>query len=77
KNKTSVAIVDGSETIEDLQKLSIDMQLYFGLGCRNVTKIYVPKNYDFLPLLDALKAFDYLMDLHKYKHNYDYQLALL
>ena len=77
KNKTSVAILDGTESEEALLQLATDMQLYFGLGCRNITKIYVPRQYDFIKLLDALKAFDYLMDLHKYKHNYDYQLALL
>jgi hypothetical protein len=37
----------------------------------------VPKEYDFIPLLTALKKYDYLIDQHKYKHNYDYQLALL
>jgi hypothetical protein len=51
--------------------------LYFGLGCRNITQLFVPKNYDFLPLLNALRKYDYFMDYHKYKHNFDYHLALL
>ncbi len=76
-NRTSVAVLDGTETLSELDSLADDIQSYFGLGCRNITKLYVPHNYDFIPLLDALKKYDYLMDFHKYKHNYDYQLALL
>jgi Acyl-CoA reductase (LuxC) len=76
RNRTSVAVLDGTETVEALDKLSDDIQLYFGLGCRNVTKLYVPKDYDFVPLLDVLlKYYNYLV-YHKYKHNYDYQLAI-
>jgi len=77
KNKTSIAILDGSESVEDLNLLADDMMLYFGMGCRNVTQIWVPTEYDFLPLVTALKKYDYLVDQHKYKHNYDFQLALL
>jgi hypothetical protein len=77
RNRTSVAILTGRETNAELAALASDIQLYFGLGCRNVTKLYVPKNYDFIPLLQALKQYDYYMDFHKYKHNYDYQLAVL
>lgn len=76
KNKTSVAILSGSETIEDLENLANDVHLYFGLGCRNVTKIYVPENYDFIPLLEAFKKFSWLSEHHKFKNNYDYNLAL-
>jgi hypothetical protein len=60
-----------------LEGLADDVYQYFGRGCRNVTKIYVPLNYDFKPLLEALKKYDYLIDFHKYKNNYDYRLALL
>ncbi len=77
RNCTSVAVLDGTETKEQLKLLADDIQLYFGLGCRNITKLYVPQNYDFLSLIDALKKYDYFLDLHKYKHNFDYQLALL
>lgn len=76
RNRTSVAVLDGTETAEELDKLSDDIQLYFGLGCRNVTKLYVPKDYDFVPLLNALRKYDHYFLYHKYKHNYDYQLAL-
>jgi len=77
KNRTSVAVLNGNETGEELDKLADDIQLYFGLGCRNVTKLFVPQGYDFMPLLEALKKYEYFMDMHKYKHNFDYQLALL
>ena len=77
KNRTSVAILDGAETSADIDKLTDDIQLYFGLGCRNITKLFVPKDYDFIPLLQALNKYGYFTDFHKYKHNFDYQLALL
>jgi hypothetical protein len=77
KNKTSIAILDGKETTEELALLAEDCMLYFGMGCRNVTQIWVPEGYDFIPFLTALKKYNYLLDQHKYKHNYDYQLALL
>lgn len=77
KNKTSIAILDGHETEAELALLADDCMLYFGMGCRNVTQIWVPEGYDFIPFLNALKKYNYLLDQHKYKHNYDYQLALL
>ena len=77
KNKTSVAILEGSETQDELDLLVDDMMLYFGMGCRNVTQVWVQIGYDFIPLINALKKYSYLADQHKFKHNYDYQLALL
>jgi hypothetical protein len=77
RNRTSVAVIDNTETKQELEKLADDIQTYFGLGCRNVTKLYVPLDYDSIPLLNALKKYDYFLDFHKYKHNFDYQLALL
>jgi hypothetical protein len=76
KNRTSVAILTGKENKEDLERLADDVYQYFGLGCRNVTKIFIPRNYDFIPLLNAFKKYDYLVDHHKYKNNYDYNLAI-
>ena len=60
-----------------LEALADDVYLYFGLGCRNVTKLYVPRDYDFLPLLNAFKKYGWAFDIHKYKNNYDYQLAIM
>jgi hypothetical protein len=77
RNRTSVALLTGAETMQDLERLADDVYQYFGLGCRNVTQIYVPVNYDFLFLLDAFRKYNYLSDLNKYKHNYDYQLTIL
>jgi Acyl-CoA reductase (LuxC) len=76
RNRTSVSVLNGNETTTELEKLADDVHLYFGMGCRNVTKIYVPKEYDFIPLLSAFKKYDYFKDHNKYRNNYDYNLAL-
>lgn len=76
RNRTSIAILEGDETTEELQSLADDVFLYFGLGCRNVTQIHVPENYDFLPLLDAFRKYGWMADHNKYKNNYDYRLSL-
>lgn len=76
KNRTSVAILSGKESKEDLEKLADDVYQCFGLGCRNITKIFVPKDYDFVPLLNAFRKYNYLADHNKYKNNYDYNLAI-
>jgi len=77
RNRTSVAILTGQETVADLEQLAGDVNQYYGLGCRNVTKLYVPANYDFVPLLGAFKQYTDFADHNKYKNNYDYQLAIL
>ncbi len=76
KNRTSVAILNGSESKEELEKLSDDIHVYFGLGCRNVTKVFVPAAYDFVPLLQSFHQYKYFADHHKYKNNYDYNLSI-
>lgn len=76
RNRTSVAILSGNESIDQLDKLADDVYQYFGLGCRNVTKIYVPEDYDFIPLLSSFKKYNYLADHNKYKNNYDYNLSI-
>ena len=76
KNRTSIAIIDGSESTEELELLADDIQLYFGLGCRNITQVLVPENYDFVPLLNALKKYDYFREHDKYKNNFDYYLTI-
>ena len=77
RNKTSVAILTGNESAADLEKLSGDIHLYFGLGCRNVTKLFVPKGYDFVPLIRSFDNYSHFIDQHKYKNNYDYQLSIM
>lgn len=76
RNRTSVAIINGSETMGELEKLSDDIHAYFGLGCRNVTKIYVPQGYDFVPMLKSFHKYRYFADHNKYRNNYDYNLSM-
>lgn len=76
KNRTSVGILTGNETETELSLLADDVMQYFGLGCRNITKLYVPTGYNFVPLLNALRKYSWMFDHHKYRNNYDYQLAI-
>ncbi len=76
-NKTSVAVLTGNESTAELELLADDVNLYFGLGCRNVTNIYLPPHFEFITLLDVFKKYHYFSDHHKYRNNYDYSLALL
>ena len=76
KNRTSVGIITGAESTEQLEKLSDDIHNFFGLGCRNVTKTFAPAGYDFVPLLAAFHKYIYFADHHKYKNNYDYNLSI-
>ncbi len=75
-NRTSVAVLTGNETIEDFKKLAKDVFTYFGLGCRNVTKLYLPINYDFIPLLDEWTHLTKLLQHHKYANNYEYHRGI-
>lgn len=75
-NRTSVAVLTGNETKEELENLSDDIHIFFGLGCRNVTKVFVPEGYDFVPLLQSFHRYKYFADHHKYKNNYDYTLTI-
>lgn len=77
KNRTSCAILTGNESDEDIEKLGIDIFSYFGLGCRNVSKLYVPTDYDFVILLSRLESFKDIIHHHKYCNNYDYQKSIL
>jgi len=77
KNRTSVAILSGNESEKELEHLADDVYQYFGLGCRNVTKLYVPQEYDFVPLLNAFRKYDQLKHHNKFRNNYDYNLALM
>ncbi len=75
-NKNGVAVLSGNETKEELRLLGNDIFDYFGLGCRNVSKIYVPQEYDFIPLMEVLDEFDEMALHNKYKNNFDYNLAI-
>lgn len=75
-NRTSVSVLDGNETPDELRGLGHDIFDYFGLGCRNVTKLFVPEGYDFGSFLDEMKGFSNVMNNIKYKNNYDYNLSI-
>lgn len=76
KNRNSVAILKGNETAEDLAGLASDIFSYFGLGCRNVSKLYVPAGYDFNILFNAFQTWSHLINHNKYMNNYDYHRAV-
>ncbi|THH41781.1 acyl-CoA reductase [Neolewinella litorea] len=77
RNRNAVAVLTGEETEEQLRGLGDDIFSYFGLGCRNVSKIYVPEGYDFNPLLEVLHEWRHLQNHTKWKNNFDYNFALL
>ena len=77
RNRTSVAVLTGQETGAELALLGPDIFQYYGLGCRNVSKLFVPEGYDFVPLLDALHGFETVLHHHKYNNNYDYNKSIL
>ncbi len=76
KNRNSVAVITGKETKEDLEKLSEDIFRYYGLGCRNVSKLYVPENYDFDAFFKAMYKWNPIINQDKYANNYDYNKAV-
>ena len=76
KNRTAVAVLTGAETTEELQRLGEDVFRYFGLGCRNVSKLYLPEGYALDPLLEALHTHREIVIHSKYKNNFDYNFAV-
>jgi hypothetical protein len=76
KNRHSIAILTGDESSDDLSKLGSDIFTYFGLGCRNVSKILVPQNYNFNTLLSSLENYQDLSNHNKYANNYQYHRAI-
>lgn len=77
KNRTGIAILDGNETTEELSGLIADAYTYFGLGCRNVTKLYLPVGYDLNKIFEASLPFSYLMENKKFANNYTYHKTLM
>jgi len=76
KNRNSVAVLKGDESEEELRLLGEDIFRYFGLGCRSVSKLFVPKNYDFDALFKAIYPYKGLINYKKYQNNYDYNKAV-
>ncbi len=75
RNRNGIAILDGKESSPELTALGEDIFCYFGLGCRSISKLFIPENYDFTPLIRALQAYNYLADHKKYMNNYSYNRA--
>jgi len=76
RNRNGVAILDGTEHADDLKKLGEDIFRYFGLGCRNVSKLYVPENYNFNLFFESMYGFNEVMGHNKYLNNFEYNNAL-
>lgn len=76
KNRTSVAILDGTETEQQLHELGKDIFTYFGLGCRNVSQLLIPEDFDLDRFFGAIVSFGEIVNNHKYANNYDYNKAV-
>ena len=76
KSRNSVAVLSGNETKEQLAALGEDIFRYFGLGCRNVSKLFVPKDYSFVPFFEAIFEYQDVIHYEKYANNYDYNKAV-
>lgn len=77
KSRTSIAVLTGNETPEDYNRLGADIFTYFGLGCRNVSKLYVPQGYDIAQFYEGIAGYYHHIDHHKYANNYTYHKAIL
>lgn len=76
RNRNGVAVLTGDETHEELTLLCDDIFLYYGLGCRNVSKLLVPEGYEFTKLLDVFSIRSDINENHKYFNNYEYNKAI-
>ncbi|MCK4853516.1 MAG: hypothetical protein KAT31_04630 [Bacteroidales bacterium] len=76
KNRNGIALLGGNETREEMESLADDIFLYFGLGCRNVAKLYVPEGYDFNIFFPAMEKYTAVRDHHKYANNYLYRRSV-
>lgn len=76
KSRNSVAVLTGNETHKDLKNLSDDIFRYYGLGCRNVSKLFVPKDYKFDAFFEAMYHWHPIIEKAKYANNYDYNKAV-
>ncbi|MFN3802235.1 acyl-CoA reductase [Belliella pelovolcani] len=76
KNRTSIATLKGDETVDDFVRLGNDIFQYYGLGCRNVSKLFIPNKQILQSMLDAMDGFQILSSNHKYINNYDYNKSI-
>ena len=76
QNRVSAAIIKGDESQKELNKLGDDIFQYFGLGCRNIAKLFVPEDYNFIPFIEAQIDNESLLEHHKFRNNYDYNKSI-
>lgn len=76
KNRNSIAVLSGKETSTEIEQLGHDIFDYFGLGCRNVSKIYIPKEYDMKNFFEPLEKYQPIINHFKYNNNYDYNKSI-
>lgn len=76
KNRNSIAVIDGSEDDSELENLGTDVFSYFGLGCRNVSKVYLPEGYDIHTIIKNWEKYSSVINHSKYANNYEYNMAL-
>lgn len=76
RNRNSVAVLTNDESDENLELLAWDMLMYFGLGCRNVSKLFLPEGFDYQRIFRSLQHFDHFIDHNKYANNYTYNRSI-
>ncbi|MBE0647725.1 MAG: acyl-CoA reductase [Bacteroidales bacterium] len=76
KNRTGVAVLDGYESVAELKEIASDIFSYFGLGCRNISKLYLPQGYDLKPLHEAFLQYQKIFHHPKYRNNIDYYKSI-
>ncbi|MEW6773099.1 MAG: acyl-CoA reductase [Bacteroidota bacterium] len=75
-NRTSLAIINNTTTDDELKKLADDILLYFGMGCRNVSKLFVPEDFDIQRIFKSVLDYGFFMQHHKYMNNYEYYRSI-
>lgn len=76
KNRHALAVLTGNETVAELKALGDDIFMYYGLGCRNISRLFVPEGYDLKTFFEAIEEFSSVGDHHKYRNNYDYNKSV-
>ncbi len=76
KNRNALAVLSGAESDHELNALGQDVFMYYGLGCRNVSKLFIPEGYDFTGFFEAIESYKWVADHHKYNNNYDYNKSI-
>jgi hypothetical protein len=76
KNRNSIAVLSGRETDQEMKQIATDIFMYFGLGCRNISKLYLPDGLGIEEIMPFLENYAFLADHNKYRNNYDYHKSI-